>query len=212
MTRSRGHQDGCRPVQRPPAGHPFLRHRPPRPDRRHRHGGPARPGDRDRQPRQRRSGPPGQVPQYRKAEVRHYWVVDPQQRTIESYRLAGKRHIGGLRRSGSDVVRLEPFPDMEIPLARLWRRRRQGPGRVRPDNRASRKKLDESTARGVRQDVPVTPGRAVAHAERADGICTETRNHNPAEDVPIRLLAGRRACRPDETPRIITAKIHPLRS
>jgi Uma2 family endonuclease len=58
---------------------------------------------------------------YRKGKVAHYWIVDPRQRTIEAYRLKAGKYVGRVRGSGSDVVELPPFADLEIPLGQLWR-------------------------------------------------------------------------------------------
>ena len=60
---------------------------------------------------------------YAAGKVKHYWIVDPQQKTIESYALRGGKYVGRVRGSGSDVVELPPFPKLQIPLARLWRPR-----------------------------------------------------------------------------------------
>lgn len=58
--------------------------------------------------------------QYAKGRVRHYWIVDPENLTIQAYRLAGSKY----RLTGSgkqnEIVRLPPFPDLEIPLSKLW--------------------------------------------------------------------------------------------
>ena len=59
--------------------------------------------------------------QYAAGGVKHYWIVDPKQRTIESYVLRGGKYTGRVRGSASDVVRLPPFPRLDIPLAKLWR-------------------------------------------------------------------------------------------
>ena len=59
--------------------------------------------------------------QYAAGKVKHYWIVDPKRRTIESYTLRGGKYVGRVRGSGSDVVKLPPFPKLEIPLAKLWR-------------------------------------------------------------------------------------------
>ena len=59
--------------------------------------------------------------QYAAGKVKHYWIVDPAQRTVESYSLRGGKYIGRVRGSGSDVIKLAPFPKLEIPLAKLWR-------------------------------------------------------------------------------------------
>jgi Uma2 family endonuclease len=58
---------------------------------------------------------------YAAGKVKHYWIVDPRQRTIEAFTLRGKKYVGRVRGSGSDVVRLPPFPKLDIPLAKLWR-------------------------------------------------------------------------------------------
>ena len=58
---------------------------------------------------------------YASGGVKHYWIVDPAQRTVETYLLRRAKYVGGVRGSGSDVVRLAPFPKLEIPLAKLWR-------------------------------------------------------------------------------------------
>jgi Uma2 family endonuclease len=58
---------------------------------------------------------------YAAGKIKHYWIVDPSQRTIESYSLRGGKYVGRVRGLGSDVVKLPPFPKLEIPLAKLWR-------------------------------------------------------------------------------------------
>src|SRR6185369_1484669 len=58
---------------------------------------------------------------YADGKVKHYWIVDPLRRTIESYLLRGGKYIGRVRGSGSDVISLPPFPKLKIPLAKLWR-------------------------------------------------------------------------------------------
>jgi Uma2 family endonuclease len=60
---------------------------------------------------------------YAAGKVKYYWIVDPKQRTIEAYRLRGGKYIGRVRGSGSDVVQLPPFTDLNIPLGKLWRPR-----------------------------------------------------------------------------------------
>jgi Uma2 family endonuclease len=58
--------------------------------------------------------------QYARGGVAYYWIIDPQQRTIEGYEL----HEGRYRptASGRDqaVVNLPPFADLGIPLGELW--------------------------------------------------------------------------------------------
>jgi Uma2 family endonuclease len=58
---------------------------------------------------------------YVESKVRNYWIVDPKARTIQAYRLIGGKYTGRVRGSGSDVVKLAPFPKLGIPLGKLWR-------------------------------------------------------------------------------------------
>ena len=58
--------------------------------------------------------------QYETAGVAHYWIIDPRQRSIEAHQLKGKKYRPSGQAKGSDVVRLPPFPDLDIPLADLW--------------------------------------------------------------------------------------------
>lgn len=58
---------------------------------------------------------------YASGKVKHYWIVDPDQKTIESYSLRGGKYAGRVRGSGTDVVMLPPFPKLKIPLTKLWR-------------------------------------------------------------------------------------------
>jgi Uma2 family endonuclease len=58
--------------------------------------------------------------QYAAGDVAFYWIVDPNKRTIEGYRLvSGKYELAG-RGSGNQAVRLPPFEELQIPLAQLW--------------------------------------------------------------------------------------------
>jgi Uma2 family endonuclease len=59
--------------------------------------------------------------QYRSAGVANYWIVDPAERTIEAFYLRGKKYIPSGGGEKNQPVRLPPFQDLEIPLARLWR-------------------------------------------------------------------------------------------
>lgn len=60
--------------------------------------------------------------QYRKAGVKYYWIIDPTLRTFEAFQRKGRRYVEIGRGTGADVVHFPPFPDLDIPLARLWRR------------------------------------------------------------------------------------------
>jgi len=58
--------------------------------------------------------------QYQNAGVANYWIVDPARHTIEAYKLRDGQY--GLVAQGrdSDVVRLPPFENLDIPLGKLW--------------------------------------------------------------------------------------------
>lgn len=59
--------------------------------------------------------------QYQAGGVAYYWIVDPQEHTLEGYRLENGAYTPTAQGKGSDIVRLPPFPELEIPLHRLWR-------------------------------------------------------------------------------------------
>ena len=48
------------------------------------------------------------------------WLVDPLARTLEVFRLEDGRWALVSAHAGSDVVRAEPFVDIELTLASLW--------------------------------------------------------------------------------------------
>ncbi|MCL2640438.1 MAG: Uma2 family endonuclease [Phycisphaerales bacterium] len=58
--------------------------------------------------------------QYAEAGIRYYWIIDPQHQTFEAYGLAGKSYRSQLKASGDAMVRAKPFPDLSIPLQKLW--------------------------------------------------------------------------------------------
>lgn len=66
--------------------------------------------------------------QYERAGVPFYWIVDPQKRSIEAYRLADNQFqpagSNQFQPAGSGendaVVRLAPFDDLDIPLLEIW--------------------------------------------------------------------------------------------
>jgi Uma2 family endonuclease len=60
--------------------------------------------------------------QYRVAGIPNYWIIDPAKRTAESYVASGPGpYTLEAQGSGSDRVRFQPFPDLEIDLSRVWR-------------------------------------------------------------------------------------------
>jgi Uma2 family endonuclease len=61
--------------------------------------------------------------QYEKGKVAHYWIVDPEARTIEGYKLVGGKYRLTGQGKNDDIVRLPPFAELDIPLEQLWWRR-----------------------------------------------------------------------------------------
>jgi Uma2 family endonuclease len=59
--------------------------------------------------------------QYRDAGVVYYWIVDPIAKTIEAWRLDNGQYVSAGRGTNDQTVQLPPFPDLSIPLSRLWR-------------------------------------------------------------------------------------------
>ena len=60
------------------------------------------------------------LPIYARHGVQHVWLLDPSARTLEILRLEGRRWIVAANFGGDDVIRAEPFEEIEIPLAALW--------------------------------------------------------------------------------------------
>lgn len=52
--------------------------------------------------------------------VSHYWIVDPEARTIELYELEGDSYRLVTRDSGDATIRPALFPGLEIRLAEVW--------------------------------------------------------------------------------------------
>jgi Uma2 family endonuclease len=59
--------------------------------------------------------------QYQAGKVANYWLVDPVLRSLDAYKLDRGSYVTAGRGTGADLLRLPPFPDLEIPLAELWR-------------------------------------------------------------------------------------------
>lgn len=51
----------------------------------------------------------------------HVWLVDPDTRVLEVYRLERGLYVRVLAASETDRVRAEPFEAMELALEDLWR-------------------------------------------------------------------------------------------
>jgi len=58
---------------------------------------------------------------YQRHEVAHYWIIDPIRHTAEAYVLQDSQYIAAGDGRDADVVHLPPFPDLALPLAKLWR-------------------------------------------------------------------------------------------
>ncbi len=57
---------------------------------------------------------------YARERVAHYWLLDPDARTLEVERLDGDSYRIVLSASEEDKVRAEPFDALELDLALLW--------------------------------------------------------------------------------------------
>lgn len=66
------------------------------------------------------------MPIYACEGVRHIWLVDPIAKTLEGYGLEGGRWVLLQTAGGDDLVRAEPFAEVEIDLLALWDEKREG--------------------------------------------------------------------------------------
>jgi Uma2 family endonuclease len=57
---------------------------------------------------------------YGRELVRHAWLIDPAARTLEVLRLEAGRWTILATHACSEVVRAEPFADIDLELASLW--------------------------------------------------------------------------------------------
>ena len=57
---------------------------------------------------------------YARHGVPHYWIVDPEARTIEAYVLSAGGYQLATRAAGPEAVSLPPFPDLTFVPASLW--------------------------------------------------------------------------------------------
>jgi Uma2 family endonuclease len=60
------------------------------------------------------------LPLYAREGVRHVWLVDPDVRTLEVFRLEGTRYSLLATHAHDARVRAEPFEALELELAALW--------------------------------------------------------------------------------------------
>jgi Uma2 family endonuclease len=59
---------------------------------------------------------------YAREQVGHLWLITPLERTLEVYRRRGKRWRLLEARTGSVIVRAEPFEALSLDLRALWER------------------------------------------------------------------------------------------
>jgi Uma2 family endonuclease len=60
------------------------------------------------------------LPVYAREGVRHVWLVDPDLRTLEVFRLEGAHYALLATHVGAARVRVEPFTALELELEALW--------------------------------------------------------------------------------------------
>lgn len=57
---------------------------------------------------------------YRKVEIKHYWLVDPEEKTLECFALRDGTYTLLASGMDEDIVEHPDFTDMRIPLKKLW--------------------------------------------------------------------------------------------
>jgi Uma2 family endonuclease len=57
---------------------------------------------------------------YAKHEIPHYWIIDPDQQTVEAYELAGDQYNLVVKAQNAERFNPTLFPGLSIPLADLW--------------------------------------------------------------------------------------------
>jgi hypothetical protein len=57
---------------------------------------------------------------YAREQVGHVWLIDPAARTLEVLRLESGRWTILDTHAGNEVVRAEPFADIDLELGLLW--------------------------------------------------------------------------------------------
>lgn len=57
---------------------------------------------------------------YAREGVAHAWLIDPALQTLEVFRLEGGRWVLLGTHAGNEVVRAEPFAEIDLELDRLW--------------------------------------------------------------------------------------------
>ena len=62
----------------------------------------------------------GKLPIYARESVKHVWLVDPDVKTLEVFRLEGSNYLLVATHADTARVRAEPFGAIELDLALLW--------------------------------------------------------------------------------------------
>jgi Uma2 family endonuclease len=57
---------------------------------------------------------------YARHGVRHYWIVDPEARTLEAFALEGQRWVDVGSFDESALARIPPFEAVELPVGRIF--------------------------------------------------------------------------------------------
>ena len=57
---------------------------------------------------------------YHRCEVPHYWLIDPEEQTLTVLRYSASGYVVAMTASADEVVKAEPFAEMEFPLRNLF--------------------------------------------------------------------------------------------
>jgi len=60
------------------------------------------------------------MPIYAREQVRHIWLVDPLQQTLEVYRLEEQRWVLVSSHGDTEMIRAEPFEAIELDMSHWW--------------------------------------------------------------------------------------------
>jgi Uma2 family endonuclease len=64
---------------------------------------------------------------YAREQVAHAWLIDPLAQTLEVFRLDGGHWVLAAVHAGEEVVRVEPFGEIDLELRLLWSEPADGP-------------------------------------------------------------------------------------